>query len=124
MQATGDASQETPMPIQDTTQKPIAITYRTYNRKYNFLKSEAQDTLPRDKAQSQRLHEPTFRKPMIDPMTGQDIKNADDHLQHVDGNLTLTFTTEANRKSYQKMPINHPNLRLPYPPSEDDDRGG
>lgn len=26
--------------------------------------------------------------------------------------------------AFQDMPLNHPNLRLPYPAADDDDRGG
>ncbi len=26
--------------------------------------------------------------------------------------------------TYQATPVNHPNLRLPYPSADDDDRGG
>jgi hypothetical protein len=42
----------------------------------------------------------------------------------VDGNLTIYFETEASRNSYKLMPLNHPNLRLPYPAADSDDRGG
>ena len=80
--------------------------------------------MPHDKTQSRRLHEPTFRKPLTDPMTGDDIKKVRNQPQHVDGNLTLYFSSDDNRKAYLDMPINHPNIRLPYPASKDDDRGG
>lgn len=110
------------MPIQHETATSTPNT-STYS-KYNFLKSQAQDFMPRDKTQSHRLHEPTFRKPLIDPMTGDNIINVNDQPQHVDGNLTLYFSSDKTRKAYLDMPINHPNIRLPYPASEDDDRGG
>jgi hypothetical protein len=42
----------------------------------------------------------------------------------VDGNLTIYFETEANRDAFQHMQLNHPNLRLPYPATAEDDRGG
>ena len=108
------------MPIQDNTQSPTALVHK----KYNFLKSHAQETLPRDIAQSLRLHEPTFRKAMIDPMSGEDIRIVANQPKHVDGNLTVYFTSQANREAYLGMPLNHPYVRLPYPASHEDDRGG
>jgi hypothetical protein len=42
----------------------------------------------------------------------------------VDGNLTIYFETDATRKSFLDMPIDHPSLHLPYPPADSDDRGG
>ena len=36
----------------------------------------------------------------------------------------LVFETEATRKAYLDMPIDHPNEHLPYPAADDDDRGG
>lgn len=121
IQAEGDVAQENPMPIQANINEPN--TTFTYT-KYNFLQSLAQESLPRDKSQSNRLHEPTFRMPLNDPITGESITKIDTKLVHADGNLTLNFTSAANRKTYLDMPVNHPNLRLPYPASTEDDRGG
>ena len=108
------------MPFRYETATPTTSTYS----KYNFLKSQSQNCMSRDKTQSRRLHEPTFRKPLIDPMTGDDIIIVSDQPQHVEGNLTLYFSSDKNRKAYLDMPTNHPNIKLPYPASEDDDRGG
>jgi len=108
------------MPVQHNNQRPSIPTYK----KYDFLKSLAQEALPRDKNQSQRLHEPEFRMALIDPMSGEDIKKIDNQPKIVDGNLTIFFTSEANRKTYQDLPLNHPYVRLPYPTSSEDDRGG
>ena len=80
--------------------------------------------LPRDQAQSHRLHEPEFRINTIDPMTGADIEDVSGHPSLVEGNLTMYFETEATRKEYFDMPINHPNRCLPFPAADDDDRGG
>ncbi|MDH5631562.1 MAG: hypothetical protein OEZ10_01060 [Gammaproteobacteria bacterium] len=91
---------------------------------YNFLKAASQECMPRDQGQSRRIHEPTFRKPLYDPMTGDAINVASDQPQIVDGNLTLYFTSDNTRKAYMDMPFNHPNPRLPFPASHDDDRGG
>jgi hypothetical protein len=92
--------------------------------KFEFLNWLATDPLPRDQTQSQRLHEPEHRINTIDPMTGQDIENVSNHPSLVDGNLTVYFETEASRKAYQGMPLNHPSLHLPYQAADDDDRGG
>jgi hypothetical protein len=38
--------------------------------------------------------------------------------------LTIYFDTEETRKAYKEMPIDHPNEHLPFPASDEDDRGG
>lgn len=92
--------------------------------KFKYLNWLGTNPLPRDQAQSHRLHEPEYLINTIDPMTGRDIKDVTSHPSLVDGNLTIYFETDANRKAYQDMPLDHPNLRLPYPATNDDDRGG
>ena len=91
---------------------------------FEYLNWLATDALPRDRTQSQRLHEPEYLINTIDPMTGNDIEDVTSHPSLVDGNLTIYFETEANRSEDQDMQLNHPNLRLPYPATDDDDRGG
>jgi hypothetical protein len=91
--------------------------------KFEFLNWVATDALPRDQAQSHRIHEPEYRIGTIDPMTGEDIEDVTSHPSLVDGSLTIYFETEATRKAYLDLPIDHPSLHLPYPAAEDDDRG-
>lgn len=92
--------------------------------KFEFLNWIASDPLPRDQTQSHRLHEPDHLINTIDPMTGLDIVDVTHHPSLADGNLTIYFETEATRKAYLDMPVNHPNRCLPYPAAADDDRGG
>ena len=80
--------------------------------------------LPRDQAQSHRLHEPVHRINTIDPMTGSDIENVTSHPSLECGELTMYFATADTRKAYLDMPLDHPNLHLPYPAEDSDDRGG
>lgn len=89
--------------------------------KFEFANWVATDALPRDRTQSQRLHEPEYR---IDPITGENIQDIEGHPSVVDGNLTIYFATEATRKAYLDMPLDHPNLRVPFAASDEDDRGG
>ena len=96
----------------------------THAIKFEYLNWLATDALPRDQTQSHRLHEPEHLINTIDPMTGHDIEDVTSHPSLVDGNLTIYFETEASRKAYQGMPLNHPNLRLPYQATDEDDRGG
>lgn len=101
----------------------------TFSRTATALKFEslnwvATDPMPRDQAQSHRLHEPEHRINTIDPMTGNDIGDVTNHPSLEDGNLTVYFETEATRNAYIDLPIDHPNARLPFPASDDDDRGG
>ncbi len=84
----------------------------------------ANDTLPRDQTQSHLLHQPDHLINTIDPITGNDIEEVLQHPSVTDGNLTIYFETEATRRAYLDMPINHPNRCLPYPAKPDDDRGG
>jgi hypothetical protein len=101
------------------THSPTTPTIR-----FEFLNWVGADPMPRDQAQSHRLHEPESRINTIDPMTGNDIADVMSHPSLVDGNLTVYFETEATRKAYLALPVDHPNLRLPYPATDGDDRGG
>jgi len=92
--------------------------------KFEFANWVATDALPRDRTQSQRLHEPAYRIDTIDPITGENIPDIEGHPSVVDGNLTIYFATEATRKAYLDMPLDHPNLRVPFAASDEDDRGG
>ena len=92
--------------------------------KFEYLNWVAADPLPRDQTQSHRLHEPDHRISTIDPMTGDDIEDVTTHPSLVDGNLTIYFETEATRRAFMEMPLNHPSLHLPYPAPDDADRGG
>ena len=85
---------------------------------------QAAETLQRDQEQSHLLHEPKFRIMKTDPITGHDVENYMNHCSLMDGNMSIYFETEENCKAYQNIPFDHPNLRLPYPATDDDDRGG
>lgn len=92
--------------------------------KFEFANWVATDPLTRDQTQSHRLHEPAHLINTIDPMTGSDIADVTHHPYIDDGNLTIYFETETTRKSYVDMPLNHPNRCLPFPGTDEDDRGG
>lgn len=82
------------------------------------------ETMQRDKEQSSLLHEPKFRIMTTDPISGLDVEDYMSHCSLLDGNLTIYFETEENCKEYQNMPVNHPNEHLPFPATNEDDRGG
>ncbi len=92
--------------------------------KFESLNWVATDPMPRDQAQSHRVHEPEFRINTIDPMTGDDIEDVKSHPSLADGNLTVYFETEATRKAFVDLPVDHPNVCLPFPATDEDDRGG
>ena len=92
--------------------------------RFEFVNWVATDPLPRDQSQSHRLHEPDHLINTIDPMTGSDIEDVVHHPHMEDGNLTIYFETEATRKSFVEMPLNHPNRCLPFSATDEDDRGG
>ena len=85
---------------------------------------QASETLQRDQEQSHLLHEPKFRIMTTDPITGHEVDNYLDHCSLMDGNMSIYFETEENCKEYQNIPFDHPNRRLPYLATDDDDRGG
>jgi hypothetical protein len=89
-----------------------------------FLNWPPVDAMQRDQEQSHLLHEPAFRVSSTDPMTGHDIDDIAHRPSLVDGNLTVYFETGENRKAFVDMPVNHPSLHLPYPATDEDDRGG
>ncbi|MDH5649408.1 MAG: hypothetical protein OEY67_07100 [Gammaproteobacteria bacterium] len=108
------------MPTQDNFSKATMPLFT----KYDFRGSEANIILERDQVQSSRLHEPTSRRLLTDPMTGEDIKK-DSYTPFLkDGNLTIYFKSDESRDRYNALPFNHPYLHLPYPAAIDDDRGG
>jgi hypothetical protein len=92
--------------------------------KHKFLSAHANEGLQGDKTRSQRLHEATYRTGGIDPMTGADIDNPENHPPLVDGNLVIYFESESTRKACQEMPVNHPIGSLSCPAADQDDRGG
>jgi hypothetical protein len=92
--------------------------------KFEYLNWIASGPLPRDQTQSHRLHEPEHRINTIDPITGNDIENVTSHPSLEDGELTMYFESAGTRKAYIEMPLNHPNLHLAHPATDDDDRGG
>jgi hypothetical protein len=82
------------------------------------------ECLPRDKTQSLLLHEPNYRLSNIDPMSGEDISDVQNHPSVVDGNLTIYFQTDQTRQAYIDVPLNHPSPHLPFKASIEGDRGG
>lgn len=88
---------------------------------FNAQTSEA---LQRDQEQSHLLHEPKFRIMKTDPISGNNVENYKDHCSLMDGNMSIYFESEENCKEFQNMSFDHPNLHLPYPATDDDDRGG
>jgi len=102
----------------------LSFTQKTPVIKFENLNWIASEPLPRDQTQSHRLHEPEHRISTIDPMTGNDIENVTSHPSLEDGELTMYFETDDTRKAYIEMPLNHPNLHLPNPANDEDDRGG
>ena len=84
----------------------------------------ATDALPRDQEQSQRIHEPEYRIMTTDPITGHEVEDYKSHPSTLNGNMTIYFETEETCQKYLNMPFNHPNQHLPFPATDEDDRGG
>jgi hypothetical protein len=82
------------------------------------------EAMARDEQQSRVLHEPRFRIMQTDPISGLDVEDYMNHCSLLDGNLTIYFETEENCLAYKAITFDHPDLRLPFPAAEDDDRGG
>ncbi len=78
----------------------------------------ATDPLQRDQTQSQRLHEPAQILSSTDPITGVEIEDLAGHPYLINGNVTMYFETEATRKAFMDMPIDHP-VHLADNPTEE-----
>jgi len=83
----------------------------------------ATDPLERDLTQSRRLHEPEQILSSTDPITGREIDDLSGHPYLVDGNVTMYFETEATRKEFMEMPIDHPFHLVDNPTDEGYDEG-
>lgn len=105
------------MKSQEQSQYRPAIRFE----ELNWIASSA---LPRDREQSNRLHEPDFLIGTIDPMTGRDIIGVQGHPFIVDGNLTIYFESEETKSEFEHMPLNHPYEHALGEASTEMDRGG
>jgi hypothetical protein len=80
--------------------------------------------LPRDQAQSHRLHEPDHLINTIDPITGHDITDVTRHPHLEDGNLTIYFESEQTMREFLNTPVNHPYAQALGELPADAERGG
>ena len=103
------------------SQEPLQHAPPIQLEKLNWVASSA---LPRDREQSNRLHEPDHLIGTIDPMTGQDIIDVMGHPSIVDGKLTIYFETEETKAEFIEMPLNHPYQQSLGKTTADMDRGG
>ena len=83
----------------------------------------ATDPMQRDQTQSARLHEPAQILSSTDPITGLEIDDLSGHPYLVDGNVTIYFETEATRREFMEMPIDHPFHLVDNPTDEGYDEG-
>lgn len=83
----------------------------------------ATDPMQRDQTQSARLHEPAQILSSTDPMTGLEIDDLSGHPYLVDGNVTIYFESEATRREFMEMPIDHPFHLVDNPTDEGYDEG-
>jgi len=93
-------------------------TQSTTIHQCDSLNYVATDPMPRDQAQSRRLHEPTQMMTTIDPIAGRDIEHRAGQPCIVDGNVVMYFESEQTRRAYLDTPLDHP-LRLPDNPTEE-----
>jgi len=91
--------------------------------RFDAINYVATDCLPRDQAQSHRLHEPESLVTNIDPITGNDIADFESHPYLVDGNVTMYFETEETRQAYLDTPIDHPFHLVDNPTGEGEAEG-
>jgi len=86
--------------------------------------SDTGGILPRDIAQSHRLHEIGHINSHTDPITGNDVMGTSGHPFVVDGILTVYFESEQTRQEYLNKQIDRPVPSLGSKPSAEYDRGG
>lgn len=90
---------------------------------FNVANYVGTDPLPRDQAQSVRLHEPAQIWSSIDPISGRDIGDSSGHPYIIDGNVTMYFESEETRQAYIDTPIDHPFHLVDNPTDEGYDEG-
>lgn len=83
----------------------------------------ATEPLQRDQTQSGRLHEPAQILSSVDPVTGREIDDLSGRPYLVDGNVTIYFESEATRKEFMEMPLDHPFHLVDNPTDEGYDEG-
>jgi YHS domain-containing protein len=90
---------------------------------FDTLNWVATDPLARDREQSHRLHEPEKIVSTIDPITGNKIENTEGHPYIIDGNVVIYFESEATRKTFEDLPVDHP-FKLQDNPTEEGEAEG
>lgn len=90
---------------------------------FNVTNYVATEALPRDQTQSVRLHEPAQILSSVDPVTGREIDDLAGRPYLVDGNLTIYFESDATRKEFMEMPLDHPFHLVDNPTDEGYDEG-
>ena len=81
------------------------------------------DYLPRDRDQSNRLHEPNLMISSIDPMSGMEIDDLSGRPYIVDGNMVIYFENDTTRQEFMDMPIDHPFHLVDNPYEEGEAEG-
>jgi YHS domain-containing protein len=89
----------------------------------NVANHVATEPLQRDQTQSRRLHEPAQILSSVDPVTGREIDDLSGRPYLVDGNVTIYFESEATRKEFMEMPLDHPFHLVDNPTDEGYDEG-
>jgi hypothetical protein len=81
------------------------------------------ESLPRDRTQSDRLHQPEQMLTCIDPISGRYIEDLAGHPFIIDGNVTMYFESEETRQEYLDTPMDHPFRLVDNPTDEGYDEG-
>ena len=92
--------------------------------RFEELNWVASTPLPRDREQSNRLHEPDHLINTIDPISGNDITDFIQQPHLKDGNLTIYFESEQTMREFLNMQVNHPYEHALGTVPDDADRGG
>ena len=90
---------------------------------FDALNYVGTESMPRDRTQSTRLHEPEQIMTCIDPITGRYIEDLEGHPYIVDGNVTMYFESDLTRQEYLDTPIDHPFHLVDNPTDEGYDEG-
>ncbi len=79
----------------------ITVAPHTKSRSLLPFHSMPVECLPRGKTQSLLLPESKYRLSNIDPISGEDISEVQNHPFVVNGNLTIYFQTDQTRQAYR-----------------------
>lgn len=113
--------QSVSLAIRDARPNPFLLSRDDRESALPPVSSES--SMPRDAAQSRRLHEPGPVVVGHDPITGKYALDIPGHPTYVDRDITLHFESKESLREFMAIPTDHPFRLVDDPVSEGYDEG-